>query len=70
MAVYELVLPLEPLHRFHVPCLMQDDIATSETERAAFALGLLNDYCIRRRLIIIVSMKLIHFHGYIYNMAQ
>ena len=48
---YELGRRLEPLHRFHIPCCVQADIATSRTAGGVFALGLLNDYCIRRRLI-------------------
>ena len=70
MTIYGLILRLEPLHRFHAPCCVQGDIATNRTAGAVFALGLLNDYCIRRRLITIVSMKLNHFHGDIYNMIQ
>ena len=69
MTIYELVLRLESLHRFYGPCCVQGDIATNRTARDC-ALGLLNDYCIRRRLITIVSIKLDHFYGYIYNMIQ
>ena len=68
--IYELVLRL---NRFTASMLL---VVCRVTLRqigrlgAVFALGLLNDYCIRRRLITIVSMKLNHFYRYIKNMIQ
>ena len=69
MTIYELVAGLERLHRFHVPCYVQVDIATSQTTGGCVRVG-----TTQRLLYSAASdhhwLQLNQFHGYIYNMIQ
>ena len=65
MTIYELVAGLERLHRFHVPCYVQVDIATSQTTGGCVRVG-----TTQRLLYSAASdhhwLQLNQFHGYIY----
>ena len=70
MTIDKLVLQLNRFTAFMLLVACRVTLRQIGRLGAMFALGLLNDYCIGRRLITIVSMKLNHFHGNIYNMIQ